>query len=109
MIADEQTMPLPGLDPAAVSREQFNAYLRRHNLTILDVALAAGLRLLYVWKVSRGEAVEVQYASAIRKALYALTHEPYMGLIAVQFTPVVPREQNERRQVEHWESRRTYL
>ena len=109
MIADERTMPLPGLDPAVVSREQFNAYLRRRNLTILDVALAAGLRLIYVWKVSRGEPVEVQYAGAIRKALYTLTHEPYTGLIAVQFTPVIPREQNEHRQGEHRESRRTYL
>lgn len=59
MIADEQTIPLPGLDPAIVSREQFNAYLRRHNLTIRDVALAAGLRLLYDWKASRGELVEI--------------------------------------------------
>ncbi|MEO8970113.1 MAG: hypothetical protein ABI406_00765, partial [Ktedonobacteraceae bacterium] len=89
VIADERTRQLPGLDPAVVSREQFNTYLRKCNLTILDVAVAAGLRLIYVWKVSRGEPVEVQHAGAIRKALYALTREPYTGLIAVLFKPVI--------------------
>ncbi len=109
MIADEQTMPLPGLDPAVVSREQFNAFLHRHNLTIRDVALAAGLRLLYVWKVSRGEVVEVHHAGAIRKALYVLTHERYTGLLPVQFTPAVFAEQDEQQHVQHRESRRSYL
>lgn len=88
MIADEQTIPLPNLDASLVSREQFNAYLQRHHLTIRDVALEAGLRLVYVWKVSRGEPVEPRYAAYIRAALYRLTREPYRELIAVIFAPV---------------------
>ena len=87
VIADEQITPLPSLDASVVSREQFNRYLRKRNLTILDVALAGRLRLVHVWKVSRGELVEAHHADAIRTALYVLTHEPYTHLIAVLFTP----------------------
>jgi hypothetical protein len=111
---DEQTTPLPRLDASVVSREQFNQYLRKRNLTILDIALAGHLRLVHVWKVSRGEPVEPQYAGAIRKALYALTHEPYMGLIAVLFTPVAPshapvqHEPDEHQQIRPWERSRKY-
>jgi len=40
VIADEQTPSLPSLDldASVVSREQFNRYLRKRNLTILDVS-----------------------------------------------------------------------
>jgi hypothetical protein len=112
VVIDEQTAPLPRLDASVVSREQFNTYLRKRNLTILDVALAGRLRLVHVWKVSRGEPVEAHHASAIRKALYALTHEPYTHLIAVLFTPVaaspVQYEPDEHRQIRQWERSRKY-
>ena len=108
MIADQQTAPLPRLDASIVSREQFNRYLYKRHLTIVDVARAGRLRLLYVWKVSRGEPIEPHHAGAIRKALYALTHEPYMGLIAVLFTPV-EHEPDEQQQIRQWERRRKSL
>lgn len=77
--ADEGTQPLPTLGALA-----FQLFLHKHGLSILDVALAAQVRLLTVWRISRGLPVSSKKASMVRDGIYRLTRVIYRGLIVVR-------------------------
>lgn len=61
----------------------FRAYLQRHGLSLLDVALAGRVRLLSVWNVQQGIPVRSEHAAAIRIGLYKLTGVPYTASIDI--------------------------
>lgn len=73
---EEQTQPLPPLAPLV-----FAHFLACHQLTILDVALAAGVRLLTVWRVTRDYPISIEQAAQVRRGLYHLTGVRYRGRI----------------------------
>jgi hypothetical protein len=62
----------------------FAGYLSRHQLSILDVALAARVRLLTIWRVLRDEPVSEEQAHQVYMGLYHLTGVPYRGRIRLQ-------------------------
>lgn len=80
---NENPRRLHTLQAAATSSTAFRAYLERYGLSLLDVALAAQVRLLSVWNVQQGIPVRSEHATAIRTGLYKLTGEPYIGHIDV--------------------------
>ncbi len=61
----------------------FRAYLQHFELTILDVALAAHVRLSTVWSIGQGLPIRAEHAQAVRTCLYQLTGVPFMETIAV--------------------------
>lgn len=65
------------------ARTAYHAYAQRFELSLLDVALAARVRLLIVWRVAQGLPVGEANAQAVRAALLRLTGVPYQGQIAV--------------------------
>lgn len=73
---EEQTQPLPPLAPLILEH-----FLARYQLTILDVALAAGVRLLTVWRVTRDYPISIEQAAQVRRGLYRLTGVRYRGRI----------------------------
>jgi hypothetical protein len=73
-IAEQKTQPLPTLRALA-----FQAFLARHGLSLLDVALATGVRLLTVWRVAHDLPVSPQQAECIRAGLTRLTGIAYRG------------------------------
>lgn len=77
--ANEQTQPLPNLGALT-----FQLFLARHGLSILDVALAAQVRLLIVWKITRGQPITPIQARQVRDALAQLTRTGYRGRIAIR-------------------------
>jgi hypothetical protein len=77
-MAKEETQPLPTLRALA-----FQAFLHQHGLSLLDVALAAGVRLLAVWKVARDLPISPRQAASIRAGLVGLTGVDYRGGITV--------------------------
>jgi hypothetical protein len=77
-MATEETQLLPTLRELA-----FQAFLARHSLSLLDVALAAGVRLLTVWRVARDLPVSPQQAICVRSGLARLTGVYYRGGITV--------------------------
>src|SRR5258706_15508697 len=81
-IAIEETQPLPGLREMA-----FRAFLIRHKLSLLDVALAAGVRLLTVWNVEQDYPISRQHAEKVRVGLHRLTGVDYRGGITVHLGP----------------------
>jgi len=56
-------------------------------LSLLDVALAAQVRLLTVWKLAQGLPIRAEHAQAVRSGLQRLTGVPYTGLI-----PLIPTD-----------------
>ena len=60
----------------------FRAFVEQYRLTLLDVALAAGVRLMTVWNIQQGRPVRAPSAQAVRAALLQLTGRPYTGPIA---------------------------
>jgi hypothetical protein len=74
-----ETQPLPTLRALA-----FQAFLELHALTLLDVALASGVRLLTVWRVARDLPVTFQQAERVRAGLHRLTGARYRGGLTVQ-------------------------
>ena len=97
---EEQTQPLPNLAALA-----FEGFLARHQLSILDVALAAGVRLLTVWRVARDYPISLEQAQQVRLGLYQLTGVHYRGRILLQATyseaspgPQAPRRAGKARQ-----------
>lgn len=73
---EEQTQPLPRLSPLA-----FERFLARHRLSILDVASAAKVRLMTVWRVAHDCPVSIDQAAQVRQGLYHLTGVSYRGRI----------------------------
>jgi hypothetical protein len=74
--AEEATQPLP-----TISRLVFEGFLNRYQLSLLDVAQAAGVRLLTVWRVMRDLPVSEQQAAQVYAALERLAGVPYRGRI----------------------------
>jgi hypothetical protein len=72
-------------DQGAASSAAFRAYLHHFNLTILDVALAAQVRLMTVWKIEQGLPIPAAHARVVRTSLQQITGEPYIALI-----PIIP-------------------
>ena len=77
-LAQAETQPLPTLRALA-----FQAFLERHALTLLDVAMAGGIRLLTVWKVAHDLPISPLQAASVRAGLARLTGECYRGGITV--------------------------
>lgn len=78
-IVEEETQPLPTLRSLA-----FRAFLEKHGLSWLDVALAAHVRLLTVWNVARDYPISGQQAEMVRMGLYHLTGVRYRGGMALR-------------------------
>ena len=62
----------------------FRVFVEQHRLSLLDVALAAGVRLMTVWNIQQGRPVRAASAQAVRAALLRLTGRPYGGPIMEQ-------------------------
>jgi hypothetical protein len=77
-LANIETQPLPTLRALA-----FQAFMARHGVTLLEVALAAGVRVLTVWRVARDLPISQQQAERVRAGLYRLTGVPYRGGLTV--------------------------
>jgi hypothetical protein len=73
---EEQTQPLPPLSPLA-----FERFLTRHRLSILDVASAARVRMMTVWRVAHDYPISIDQAAQVRLGLYHLTGVSYRGRI----------------------------
>jgi hypothetical protein len=75
---EEETQPLVPLRGLA-----FRAFLEKHRLSLLDVARAAEVRLLVVWKITRDQPVSSQQARMVRTGLAVLTGTYYRGGITL--------------------------
>ena len=74
-------------DQGAVSSTAFRAYLQHFGLSRLDVARAARVRMLTVWKIEQGLPIRAEDALAVCSGLHYLTGVSYSTLI-----PVIPAE-----------------
>jgi transcriptional regulator with XRE-family HTH domain len=74
-------------DQGAESSAAFRAYAQHFGLSVRDVAFAANVRLLTVWKIEQGLPIREADALAVCAALYHLTGVPYTTLI-----PIIPAE-----------------
>ena len=72
-------------DPGAASSAAFRAYLQHFGLDRQQVAQAANVRMLTVWKIEQGLPIREADALAVRATLYHLTGVPFAPLI-----PVIP-------------------
>ena len=72
-------------DPGAESSAAFRAYVQHFELSVLDVALAAHVRLLTVWNIAQGLPIREEHAQAVRSGLHRLTGVHYTGPI-----PIIP-------------------
>ncbi len=81
-MAEEKTQPFPTLRELA-----FQAFLVKHELSIVDVALAAGVRLLVIWKIARDQPVSRQQAERVRMGLHRLTGVVYRAGITLRLEP----------------------
>jgi hypothetical protein len=72
-------------DPGAESSAAFRTYMQHFDLSTLDVALAAQVRLLTVWNIAQGLPIREEHAQAVRAGLLRLTSVPYTGPI-----PIIP-------------------
>jgi hypothetical protein len=93
-VSEHQTEPIPVPVGSA-----FHTYLMRYRLTWMDVARAAGVRCLTVWSIDHGQPVLPVHAIRVRRGLYLLTGEPYVGPIAIIQTEEPPRRQRGGRQL----------
>ncbi len=75
----------------------FRAYLQHFELTVLDVALAAHVRLSTVWSIGQGLPIRAEHAQAVRAALYQLTGAPFTEAIAVIPEEALPVAQGPHR------------
>src|SRR5579885_3668739 len=73
---EEATQPLP-----VIARLVFEGFLARYQLSMLEVAQEAGVRLLTVWRVMRDLPVSEQQAAQVYAALERLAGVPYRGRI----------------------------
>lgn len=86
--AAERTQPLPTLRELA-----FQAFLARYELSLLDVAQAAGVHLLTIWRVARDLPISPQQAMCVRSGLARLTGVYYRGGITVSRGNLSVKEQ----------------
>ena len=91
-ISEHHTEPIPVPESSA-----FHTYLVRYRLTWMDVARASGVRCLTVWSIDHGRPVLPSHATQVRRGLYLLTGEPYLGPITLLQTGEPPRRQRGRR------------
>lgn len=73
------TQPLPN-----IARLTFEGFLARYQLSMLDVARTAGVRLLTIWRVMRGEPVSEDQARQVYAGLERLAGVPYRGRIRLR-------------------------
>jgi hypothetical protein len=59
----------------------FRLYLQRHNISPLDAALAAGVRYLTVWRMTRALPVRREDEMLVCQELFRLTGEWYTAPI----------------------------
>jgi transcriptional regulator with XRE-family HTH domain len=74
-------------DRGAESSAAFRAYVQHFGLSLRDVALAASVRMLTVWKIEQGLPIREADALAVCAGLHHLTGVPYTTLI-----PIIPAE-----------------
>jgi hypothetical protein len=74
-------------DQGAESSAAFRAYVQHFKLSLRDVALAASVRMLTVWKIEQGLPIREADALAMCAGLHHLTRVPYTALI-----PIIPAE-----------------
>ena len=82
-VMNDETQPLATLRRDMAHNWDFCTYLDQHQLSILDVALAARVRLLVVWRIQQGMPVSISHANQVRAALYRLTGVAYHLVIEV--------------------------
>src|SRR5258707_15432708 len=78
-ITKEETEPLPAMMGLA-----FRTFLSRHDLSILDVALEAGVRLLTIWNIEHNNPISHRHAERVCAGLYRLTGVHYRGHITLR-------------------------
>lgn len=61
----------------------FEAYLREHQLEALAVSVAAKVRYVTVYNAAKGNPITPEHAEMIRQSLSRLTGVPYRGGFAV--------------------------
>lgn len=78
-------------NPAQVASSQqrnsgalFQAYLATHQLSIVDVAVMARVRLMTVWNILHGIPVRQTHAVQVRVAVGRLTGQSYRGTIVMR-------------------------
>lgn len=81
-IEEENTVPLRVVE-AVRSALSFRKFLRAHNLSALDVALAAKVRYMVTWNISQGNLVRRIDAEKVRGGLRVLANVSYLEPIAV--------------------------
>ena len=74
--SDEQTQPLPN-----IARLTFEGFLNRYQISMLDVAQAAEVRLLTIWRVMHDLPISEQQAQQVYAGLSRLAGVPYRGRI----------------------------
>lgn len=74
--ARERTQPLARIGPLV-----FAGYLERYQLSMLDVARAAHVRLLTVWRILHDEPIAQEQARQVYAGLLYLTGVSYRGRI----------------------------
>ena len=75
-IINQETMPLSALN--------FRAYLSRHGLESLDVALASGVRYMMIWRIWEGKPICSALEARVRQGLLRLTGVPYTAPILLR-------------------------
>jgi len=73
---EEETQPQP-----VIGRLVFEGFLARYQLSLVEVAQEAGVRLLTIWRVMRDLPVSEQQAAQVYAALERLAGVPYRGRI----------------------------
>lgn len=73
----------PGTHSLPPSAAAFQSYVIQHQLSLLDVALAARVRYLTVWRIAHALPVQGRHAALVRAGLQRLTGVPYIASIAL--------------------------
>ena len=82
--------------PEEQSGAAFRTYLQHFGLSILDVALAARVRLSTVWNIEQGFPIREEHALAVQRGLFQLTGVPYTTSIAVIPAEILQMAQGRR-------------
>ena len=80
---DDDTQILPPLDVRAASSAAFHAMLLHYGLTIGQIAQAARVPQIIIWRVDHGLPISSSSAVAVRAGLQRLTGVFYTAPIAV--------------------------
>lgn len=98
-MAEQKTQPLNVA--GASSASDFLTYVKTYRLELLDVALAAGVRYLTVWNLTRGRPVTVAHAALVRAGLFKLTGVAYTAPISLVSEPAGSAEHHAEEQEMH--------